>query len=353
MSADFERWVVILAGGIGSRFWPASTPGRPKQFLPLASERPLIVDTVERARALTSADKVLIVAGRSLKPHLERQLPDLPAEQLLLEPQARGTAAALAWAATEITRRATDPDRAVMISLHSDHVIRPLEGFTATLNRAIDAAGRTGRLLTVGIVPGRPETGYGYIEAGVSLSPGVLEVKRFIEKPDRETAQRFIDQGSFLWNSGMFIWRPAVLLSELTAHTPELAGDLSRLAADDVDGFFADVPTLTIDNGLMERSPNIAVVKSEFEWDDVGAWAALLRVRSVDDSGNLVVGEGQAVESRDSLIWGEDGPVVAFGLDGVLVVRASGITFVAPLDRTADLKQLLAQLPDRLQAGEG
>lgn len=240
-----------------------------------------------------------------------------------------------------------------MISLHSDHVIRPLEGFVTTLEAAIDAAGRTGRLLTVGIPPTRPETGYGYIETGASLSPGALEVKRFIEKPDRETAQRFIDQGSFLWNSGMFIWRPRVLLSEMAAHTPELAPDLGRLAAGDVDGFFAKVPTLTIDHGLMERSPNIAVVESEFQWDDVGAWAALLRVRPTDDSGNLVVGEGQAIESHDSLIWAEDGPVVAFGLDGLLVVRASGITFVAPLDRSTDLKQLLAQLPDPLREGDG
>jgi mannose-1-phosphate guanylyltransferase len=349
---SFERWVVILAGGIGSRFWPASTPRRPKQFMPLATERPLIVDTVERARALAPDTNVLIVAGRHLRPHLEQYLPEMSPDQFLLEPQAKGTAAALAWAGQEIVNRSSDPERSVMVSLHSDHVIRPLEGFASSLELAVDAAGKFGRLLTVGIPPSRPETGYGYVEVGTELSAGVLEVERFVEKPDRDTAQRYIDQGNFLWNSGMFIWRPGVLLAELSQHTPELSDDLPRLADGDIEGFFSTVPTLTIDHGLMERSPNIAVVRAEFEWDDVGAWAALMRVRSADEHGNLLIGDGRAFDCKDSLVWAEDGPVVAFGFEDVLVVRASGITFVAPLERAVDLKQLLAELPDNLRDGE-
>jgi mannose-1-phosphate guanylyltransferase len=350
--AGFERWVVILAGGIGSRFWPASTPARPKQFLPLATERPLIVDTVDRARALAPAANVLIVAGQHLRPHLERYLPDIPTDQLLLEPQARGTAPALAWAAQEIVNRAKDPERAVMVSLHSDHVIRPLEGFVTTLERAVDGAGRLGRLLTIGIPPSRPETGYGYIELGHELSPGVLEVERFVEKPDRQTARAYIEKGSFVWNSGIFVWKPGTLLAELGENTPELSGELERLTADDVAGFFANVPTLTIDRGLMERSPNIAAVKAEFEWDDVGAWAALMRVRPRDAGGNLLVGEASAFECEGSLLWAEDGPVVALGMDDVVVVRSSGITFVAPLARVDQLKKLLEALPDELRDGE-
>jgi mannose-1-phosphate guanylyltransferase len=347
----FERWVVLLAGGIGSRFWPASTPGRPKQFLPLASSRPLIVDTVERARALTRASRVLIVAGEHLRPHLESQLPDLAADQLLLEPQAKGTAPALAWAASEIIARAEQPDRVVMVSLHSDHVIRPLGDFLSTLDVAVDAAGDTGRLLTVGVRPVRPETGYGYIEVGERLAPEVFEVRRFVEKPDEETAADYLARGGFLWNSGMFVWRPQTLLAELQTHTLELAGKLERLAEGEVTEFFTHVPTLTIDYGLMERSPNIAVVEAGFEWDDVGAWAALLRVRQLDAQGNLLTGDAHAVESQDSLLWAEDGPVVAYGVSDLVIVRASGITFVAPRERALELKQLLAELPDNLRSG--
>ncbi len=347
----FERWVVLLAGGIGSRFWPASTPRRPKQFLPLASSRPLIVDTVERARALTDASRVLIVAGEHLRPLLESHLPDLGRDQLLLEPQAKGTAPALAWAASEIIARAEQPDRAVMVSLHSDHVIRPLDDFVSTLAVAVDAAGDAGRLLTVGVQPVRPETGYGYIEVGEVLTPGVFEVRRFVEKPDEETATDYLARGRFLWNSGMFVWRPQVLLAELEAHTPELSGKLERLAQGDVAEFFAQAPPLTIDYGLMERSPNIAVVEAGFEWDDVGAWAALLRVRQRDAQGNLLTGDAHAVDCRDSLIWAEDGPVVAYGVSDLVIVRASGIAFVAPRERALELKQLLAELPEDLRAG--
>jgi mannose-1-phosphate guanylyltransferase len=353
LSADagLERWVAILAGGIGSRFWPASTPRRPKQFLPLATERPLICDTLDRARALAPISRVLIVAGSPLEPHLKKYLPELPADQLLLEPQAKGTAPALAWAAREIIARSEHPERTVMVSLHSDHVVRPLEGFLSSLGRAVDAAAQFDRLLTVGIAPTRPETGYGYIEVGDSLGTGVFEVRRFVEKPDLRTAEGYIARGGVVWNSGMFVWRPQVLLGELASHTPELAAELRRLDTGDLAGFFANTPTLTIDHGLMERSPNIAVVAAEFEWDDVGAWAALRRVRELDDQGNLIVGDAYALDCDDCLLWAEDGPVAVFGLSDIVVVRASGITLVSSRDHASDLKRLLAILPDDLREG--
>ncbi len=350
-NAGFERWVVVLAGGIGSRFWPASTPDRPKQFLPLATARPLIVDTIHRAQGLAPVENILIVAGEHLRPHIARHLPDLASDQLLREPQAKGTAPALAWAAREIIRRSQRPNDTVMISLHSDHVIRPLDQFVSTLGQAVEGAGNLDRLLTVGVTPSRPETGYGYIEVGSSLTPGVFEVKRFVEKPDRATAEDYLATGDFVWNSGMFVWRPQVLLAELASHTPELASDLARLETEDVPGFFSAVPSLTIDDGLMERSDNIAVVQSEFDWDDVGAWDALTRVRALDGEGNLLVGDAHAKNCQNSLLWAEDGPVVAFGVSDMVVVRASGITFIMPAERAAELKTLLDELPDNLKKG--
>ena len=350
-NAGFERWAVVLAGGIGSRFWPASTPGRPKQFLPLATARPLIVDTIHRAQGLAPIENILIVAGEHLRPHIAKHLPDLGPDQLLCEPQAKGTAPALAWAAREIIRRSQRPNDTVMISLHSDHVIRPLDQFVSTLGQAVEGAGNLDRLLTVGVTPSRPETGYGYIEVGSALTPGIFEVKRFVEKPDRATAEGYLATGQFVWNSGMFVWRPQVLLSELAAHTPELASDLGRLETEDVPGFFAAVPSLTIDNGLMERSDNIAVVQSEFDWDDVGAWDGLIRVRDLDGEGNLLVGDAHAKDCQNSLLWAEDGPVVAFGVSDMVVVRASGITFIMPAARAANLKTLLDELPENLKRG--
>jgi len=350
-NAGFERWAVILAGGIGSRFWPASTPSRPKQFLPLATAQPLIVDTIHRARALAPVENILIVAGEHLRPHIAKHLPDLAPDQLLCEPQAKGTAPALAWAAREIIRRSQRPNDIVMISLHSDHVIRPLDQFVSTLDQAVEGAGTLNRLLTVGVTPSRPETGYGYIEVGGRLTPGIFEVKRFVEKPDRVTAEGYIATGDFAWNSGMFVWRPQVLLAELAAHTPELASDLPRLETEDVSGFFKAVPSLTIDHGLMERSDNIAVVRSEFDWDDVGAWDALNRVRELDGKGNLLVGDAHAEDCQNTLLWAEDGPVVAFGVSDMVVVRASGITFIMPAEHAANLKTLLDELPENLKKG--
>ncbi|MGD8700087.1 MAG: sugar phosphate nucleotidyltransferase [Gemmatimonadales bacterium] len=348
---DFDRWIVVLAGGIGSRFWPASTRQRPKQFLPLATPQPLIIDTIERATSLAPAENVLIVAGAHLEPHIREHLPQLGPDQLLLEPQARGTAPALAWAAHEVAARARRPESAVIVSLNSDHVIRPLDQFVDTLAAAIAGAGRLGRLVTLGIRPTRPDTGYGYIEMGDRLEPDLYAVRRFVEKPDRATAQGYLDRGGFVWNSGMFIWRPDVVLAELEAHTPEIGEQLGLLDAGDVDGFFSAVPNLTIDYGLMERSSNIAVVEARFDWDDVGAWGALMRVRELDGAGNLVYGDGYAVDCEDTLLWAEDGPVVGFGLSDLVIVRASGITFVMPRARAAELKQLLAGLPDTLKEG--
>lgn len=343
----------MLAGGIGSRFWPASTPRRPKQFMPLASSRPLIEDTLERAYAIAASSRVLIVAGGHLRDVIAEYLPDFPTDQLLVEPEARGTAPALAWAAVEIERRASDPARAVMIAMPSDHVIQPLNRFVATLERAITAAGDLGSLITLGIRPSRPETAYGYIEVGPATKAEAFEVARFVEKPDMERARKYVEAGRFLWNSGIFVWRPGTLLDELRTHTPEIAAELERLESGDVPGFFAMMPkNLTIDYGLLERSSKIAVVEAEFDWDDLGAWKAILRLRETDARGNIVVGDGVARDCDGCIIWAEDGPVVVWGVENMIVARAGGITFVAPIERTGELKQLIEDLPGELKKGD-
>jgi mannose-1-phosphate guanylyltransferase len=340
---------VILAGGIGSRFWPVSTPDRPKQLLPLAGDTPLIRQTVERVLPLVPLDRIRILTGARLAEPILGAAPELTHDQLLLEPMARGTAPVLTWAAHAIARR--DPD-AVMLSLHSDHVIEPAAAFLAVLARAAELSREHRLLFTLGAAPSRPETGYGYISPGGALTADgtAHRVARFDEKPDAATAARYIEQGR-LWNTGIFVWPVRLLLDEIRRHTPELASLLPLLDADDADAFFAQAPSLSIDEGLLERSDRVAVVRADFEWDDVGAWDAVGRTRAADDAGNVAVGDAHFVQSSGCIAWSERGSVVVFGAEDLVIVHANGTTFVTPRDRAADLKQLLDALPMRLRSG--
>jgi mannose-1-phosphate guanylyltransferase len=344
-------WTVILAGGIGSRFWPASTPSRPKQLLKLGSDNPLIRDTIERILPLVPQERLRILTGAHLAGPILSTLPELGPGNLLLEPRAAGTAPVLAWAAAEIERR--DPE-AVMISLHADHVISPPEAFRERLALIADLAVRHRRLFTIGAVPDRPETGYGYIRPGAAL-PAVdslptvgSEVASFVEKPDLETARRYVAEG-YLWNTGLFVWRVADLLDQLERHTPELAELIPILREGGTEEFFRRVPNLSIDEGLLERSDRVGVVPSDFSWDDIGAWDSVFRTHPLDEQGNALIGEAYAVDARGSTLYADDGPIVAFGVDDLVIVRTAGVTFVARRDRAPELKTLLAQIPERLR----
>lgn len=347
-------WAVILAGGVGSRFWPVSTPARPKQLLPLAGEAPLIRQTVERVLPLVPADRLRILTGRALARPILDALPELDERALLLEPKARGTAPVLAWAAHAIA--AADPD-AVMISLHSDHVIEPADAFLDVLRTAASVSHRHRRLVTIGAQPTRPETGYGYIAPGEPLpdrggdGAHARAVAEFVEKPDRERAEEYIRRG-YLWNTGIFVWPARLLLDQLRAHTPELAAVLPLLDEGNVEAYFERAPSLSIDEGLLERSGDVAVLPAAFRWDDVGAWDAVGRNRTADAAGNVAAGDVHFVDAEDCIGWSDSGSVVLFGVSDLVVVRTGGVTFVAPRERTPDLKQLLSQLPQRLVSGE-
>lgn len=343
----------MLAGGSGSRFWPVSTPTRPKQLLPLASDRPLIVDTIERARAVTSDERIRILAPQRLRGVLQETLPDFPEDGFWSEPAPRGTAPALAWAAWRI--RSIDPD-AVMISLHADHVIRPPESLTALLRSAARVARTQSLLLTVGAPPDRAETGYGYIEMGERLTGelGVeaYRVSSFHEKPDASVAARYVASG-YLWNTGIFVWSVGTFLDELKLHAPALGDRLALLEQGDTAGFFESVPEVTVDVALLEKSRRVGVVRANFRWDDVGSWEALSRSRATDEAGNVVHGDTHLVESSGNVVYSEEAPVVLFGVDDLIVVRTRGVTLVASRSRAADLKHMLAQLPESLRRLDG
>lgn len=343
---DASLWIVILAGGVGSRFWPVSTPERPKQLLPLGSGDSLIGDTVERVVSLVGPERIKILTGD----HLARALlskTHLTESQLLVEPQAKGTAPVLAWAAFELLK--ADPD-AVMVSLHSDHVIRPTDVFQQQLKDAGRLSREAQRLITVGIPPTRPETGYGYIRAGKPLSAEVeaYEVGRFVEKPRRETASDYVRQG-YLWNSGIFVWPARLFLDELRKTAPQLGDLLPLLEEGRVEEFFEQAPTLSVDEGVLEKSDRVAVMPARFEWDDVGAWDAVGRTRHGDADGNVTVGQVSVMDARNCIAWADDGAIVLFGVEDLVVVRSGNITMVAAKERTSELKSLLKHLPRSLR----
>ena len=347
---DPHVYVTVLAGGIGTRFWPASTPGRPKQLLPLASDEPLIVDTVNRALGLVPGERIRILASDSLTESILEVLPSLGREAFMVEPQARGTGPVLAWAAFEIAK--IDP-AAVIVSLHADHIIKPKAAFLQLLRDATGLAQETGRLFTVSVLPSRPETGYGYIEPGEPLvaPAGVraFAVGAFHEKPDIETAHRYIDEGHF-WNSGIFVWTAATFLSEVRTVAPEI-GDLLPLIDDESpEAFFARVPNLTVDVAVLERSARVASLAATFDWDDVGSWEGLARSREADPSGNVVVGSGHIVDGKRNVIYAEGGTVATFGVDDLVVVQCGDITLVTTTERAPDLKRLLEHLPSSMRA---
>ncbi|MGH7457976.1 MAG: mannose-1-phosphate guanylyltransferase [Longimicrobiaceae bacterium] len=341
-------WVMVLAGGVGSRFWPLSTPERPKQLLSLGSERPLICDTVERAALLAPKERIRLLAGESLGAALLPAVPGLDGSNLWAEPAARGTGPVLVWAAFRAHQR--DPG-AVMVSLHADHVISPPERFAEDVRAAVRLANEYRRLFTIGVPPNRPETGYGYIRTGDTLEGGEgFRVAEFVEKPDRKRAERYLAAGGYWWNTGIFVWRVADLLEEVRVHTPEIAPQLELLEKGRDDAFFERVTPVSIDEGVLERSGRVGVVRANFRWDDAGAWDSLFRTSTPDEDGNVVVGAAHAVDTTGSVLFAEDGPVVTFGVDDLIVVRAAGITLVTRPERAPGLKELLARLPERLRA---
>jgi len=333
-------WAVILAGGSGSRFWPLSTPSNPKQLLPLTGTESTAEQAVSRLEGLVPRERILVVTGPALAERLITAL-DLPRGNVLVEPRAASTAPALVWATFEAQRR--DP-AAQVLSLHADWAIREADAFRHTAAQALSTALRHKRLVTVGIVPSRPETGFGYIVPGKPLDEVARTVSRFAEKPDAATALDLMASGA-LWNSGLFAWTAGVLLEEVRRHTDEIAPHLGLLEKGDIAGFFAAVTAVSIDVGLLERSAAVAVVPGRFTWDDVGTWDALPRVRQRDAHGNASVGPVYLLDTDDCVIWSNGDPIVVSGVKDLVIVHAHGRILVMPRRQAGDLKTILDRLP--------
>jgi mannose-1-phosphate guanylyltransferase len=354
-----DLYAVIMAGGSGTRFWPASRSSRPKQFLPITGPRPMLAETFLRLEVLVAPERTLVVTAADQAELVRECLPELPAENLIAEPVARNTAAAVALGAFEVARR--NP-RAVQIVLPADHHIEPVDRFRATLHAgAVDAA-RHGGLVTFGIEPTHPATGYGYIETGERLREveghAVRAVTRFVEKPNRERAEEFLATGRFLWNAGIFCWRVDAILADYERFLPALHHALRDLASGDprLSQVYPDLPSLPVDVAILERAQDVRTLPIDYTWNDVGSWAALHDLEPAGTDGNwrrLVEGaEFLVQDATGCLAYSEDPELIAVvGVSDLIVVRAGRATLVCPRERAQDVKKIVDALRERA-AGE-
>ncbi len=346
---------VILAGGSGERFWPLSRRHRPKQFLTLdESGRSLLQATSDRLAQISgTVENVMVVTGNDYRGQVLEQLPDMPLENLVVEPLARDTAPAVLYAALRIARDQPDSD-AIMGVFPADHRITDPEAFERVVRRAIEVAETTGKLVTIGITPAFPATGYGYIQQGPELLGGELPtyaVNRFTEKPDEQTARGFLEQGGFSWNSGMFIWKVQAILQAFEQHQPELyqalAGAFARPGNNSaaVREVFPTLTKISIDYAILEKSDQVAVIPAEFGWDDLGDWNALERLLKGDGE-NVSVGRHVGLDTGGAILYTTNGDdlIATIGLEDVVVVRADEVTLVVRKDRTQDIKKVVQQL---------
>ncbi len=300
---------------------------------------------------LCDPEQTLILTNASLVESIHGLAPEIPRSNIVAEPRPAGTAAALTWAAAVIERQSGSD--AIMMSVHADWAVADADGFRAALTRAAVIADTTHTLVTVGVVPTRPDPGYGYIRPGDPIpdASGARRVAEFVEKPGPERAEAMVREGCF-WNSGIFVWRVGDFLSEVRKHCPEVTPALERHPTDLAAFFGAVQKPIAVDVGVLERSDRVAVIPGNFGWDDVGTWTALRRVRAADSAGNVTSGPVHAVNAKDNVVHAEGNEVVLYGVSNLVVVTHDGLTLVTTAQHATDLKHLLAALPARVRDRE-
>lgn len=346
------RHAVIMAGGAGTRLWPLSRADRPKQLLKLGGRSSLLRQSYERLATLLPPEAIYVITGRDHLALVAQELPELPAANLFGEPVGRDTANAVGMAAAILQQR--DP-QAVMGVFTADHVITPIDSFAAAVAAAFDLADRhADALVTMGIRPTRPETGYGYVKRGLRVADGVFEVERFTEKPDAERARRYVDSGGYYWNSGMFTWRVDTVLGQLAEHLPQSHAGLCQIAAAwdtherdaRLEAIYPGLEKISIDYAVMERAPRVLVVEMSCDWVDVGSWTALEAVMDADGDGNVLAARRAVnLASRGNVLVSQDDHLIAtLGVEDLVIVHAPDATLICSKGYAQDLKKLVAKV---------
>lgn len=349
------RYVVIMAGGKGERFWPQSRHARPKQLLPIVGDTPMLAQTVERVRGLVPPERVIVITNREQRAAAIAACPMLAPENIVAEPVGRDTAAAVGLAALLVARR--EPS-ATLAMLPADQVIHDAGGFCEVLRAAFEAAEAEPWLVTIGIRPAEPATGYGYIQRGQMIARAqgrdVFKVQRFVEKPQLEKAREYLASGDYLWNAGMFVWSVATIRAALASHAPELARGIDTIEAaleggrsidDALHEHFPSLQKISVDYAIMEKADNVVTLAGTFDWDDVGAWPAVMRHLPPDEAGNVVRGEGFVEAGAGNLVVSTGDHLVALlGVDDLIVVHTADATLVCPKSHAQQVKTLLKRL---------
>lgn len=356
--------VVIMAGGKGERFWPLSTFQSPKQLLSVVGKKTMLQETVERLSSLVSFEDILIVARDPLGEEIGRQLPELPKKNILLEPVGRNTAPCIGWAASSIKE-----EDCVMVVLPADHIIKPKSKFIKILKAAISQASCEDVLITLGIKPAYPATGYGYIRRGArgkgqeSRVKGqeskvkrqesrvkIYKVERFVEKPDERKAKEFLRSGKYYWNSGMFVWRKSVILGAMKKYLPELYRQLNYLRAGTkrktIKKIYPKLPKVSIDYGVMEKAKNTLVIPGDFSWDDLGSWESVEKYFLQDKEGNILEGKGKLIRSKGCFLLNKDEKhlICGINLENLIVVSTKKALLILPKGKGQEIKKLVGEL---------
>ena len=343
-------YAVIMAGGRGERFWPLSKKTLPKPFIPLLKKETMIQETVERIKPLIPEERIIIVLSQDHFPVAQQQLPEIPVENFVIEPFGRDTAACIGLASLYIGRRDKD---ACMIVLAADHLIADREAFFSTVTASLKFLATDDYIVTIGIKPTRPETGYGYIELGEMLgsidNESFFRVKKFVEKPRLSTASDYLQSDRYCWNSGMFIWKNATIQKSLSLYMPELWNGLMRIdeclrsekEEEVIEKEFSQFERVSVDYGVLEKSSQVVVIPASFNWDDVGTWTALERVYGLDESDNVVVGKHVGRDTHGCIIFSQDQLVATLGVKDLVIVQAKDKILVCHKEKAPYLKEIV------------
>jgi len=347
---------LIMAGGEGTRFWPLSRKDNPKQFLKLNDDqKTMLQETVERIKKLVPIEQVFIATNEAYQKAIKNQLDGIPSENIIVEPMKRNTAACIGLSSVVIENKYPG---STMIVLPADHLIKDEIKFIDILSKAVMTAATGKNLVTLGIKPTHPETGYGYIHYGNHLhtidGEQVFEVQNFTEKPDLDTAKDFLEDGNYLWNSGMFIWQLESILYNIEKHLPEMYKSLLKiknalgtdLENKVIEDEFEQMESVSIDYGIMEKADDIFVIPGSFGWDDLGSWPALERVKKVDDDGNVVIGKHYGIDTTNSIIHSPNKVVTTIGLDNVVIVDTEDAILICDKKRAQEVKEIRNILAD-------